>query len=550
VRIRLLGGFGVSVGSRSLEGSVWRLRKAAHLVKLLALSSGHRMHREQVMEVLWPDLGSGAAANNLRQILHSARRILGTDPSAASRYLALRDEQLVLCPEGNLWVDVEAFEEAAAAARRSKDPAGYRTAIELYAGELLPEDRYEEWAQGRREELRRLHLALLVELANLYEERGEHEPAFEALRRVVAEEPGLEEGHVGLMRLYALSGRHQEALSQYKRLRDALSGHLSTEPGATTRALHDEIAAGRFPPPQPLPTAPLREGSLDTEKHNLPAPRTSFVGREREMVEVKPALAMTRLLTLTGAGGSGKTRLALEMARDLTGIYPDGVWLVELAGLSEGELVPQAVAGALAVRESPGQPLTDTLVDTLRAKEMLLVMDNCEHLLDSAAWLADTLLDSCPHLRVLATSREPLDVEGEVLWRVPPLSSPEADEQIAAADLTRYDAARLFVERTRLRSPDFEVTPDSIGAITQICRRLDGIPLAIELAAARMGALSVEQIAERLNNSLKLLTGGGRTAIPRQRTLRGALDWSHGLFLGRRQLMILTPWPLFLTLRL
>jgi DNA-binding SARP family transcriptional activator len=429
VRIGLLGGFSITVGDRKIDGSAWRLRKAASLVKLLALAPGHRLHRERVMHLLWPDLGLRAASNNLRQALHVARRTLHPDPAVAARYLASWDEQLALCPEGHLSVDVEAFEMTAAAARRAREPAAYRAAIELYSGELLPEDRYEEWAEEKREQLRTTYLILLGELAVLYEERGEFGPAVETLRRAVAEEPTNEEAHVGLMRLYAVSDRRREALAQYERLRKLLSGQLGTEPNAATQRLRDEIAADGSPPIRIPPTHPLQDqrpaADKHANKHNLPAPRTSFVGREREMLEVKRELAMTRLLTLTGAGGSGKTRLALEVARSLVGAYPDGVWLVELAGLSEEILVPQAVAGALEVPEQSDRTLTDSLVESLRGREMLLTIDNCEHLVAAAANLVDVLLDACPRLRVLATSREALDVAGEVRWPVPTLSVPD-----------------------------------------------------------------------------------------------------------------------------
>jgi predicted ATPase len=261
----------------------------------------------------------------------------------------------------------------------------------------------------------------------------------------------------------------------------------------------------------------------------LPAPRSRFVGRERELKEVKRALAMTRLLTLTGAGGSGKMRLALEVGRDLVGAYPDGVWLVELAPLWEGKLVAHAVAKALGVPEQPGRSLTDALVDALHEERVLVVLNNCEHLIEEAARLIDVLLGLCPRLRILATSREALNVEGEVVWRVHTLAVPDSGRPPAPEELRRYDAVRLFVERARLRLPDFEPTPQNAGALVQICRRLEGMPLAIELAAARVGMLSLEQISGRLEDSLKLLTGGNRTATLRQRTLRGALDWSHEL---------------------
>ena len=266
-----------------------------------------------------------------------------------------------------------------------------------------------------------------------------------------------------------------------------------------------------------------------TPQHNLPVQRSSFVGREREMLEVEFELATTRLLTLTGVGGSGKTRFALEVARDLLEAYPNGVWLVELAPLSEAALVPKAVAEALEVPERPQEPLTDTLADVLRDRQLLLVLDNCEHLLEAAAGLVDALLDSCPRVRILATSREALGVEGEARWPVPPLAVPERGRTPSSEELEGYESVRLFVERARGHVPDFSLSPHNALTIVEVCRRLEGIPLAIELAAARVGTLSVEQIAERLGGSLELLTRGGRTAAPRQRTLKGTLDWSHNL---------------------
>jgi predicted ATPase len=255
------------------------------------------------------------------------------------------------------------------------------------------------------------------------------------------------------------------------------------------------------------------------------------VGREREVEEVERGLASTRLLTLTGVGGSGKTRLALEVARDLLEGYPDGVWLVQLAPLAEGEaLLPKAVAEALGVSERPAEPLLGTLTDVLGERRLLMVLDNCEHLLEASARLVDALLDSCPHLRILATSRESLGVEGEVRWVVPPLSVPEPQRGIPSSEvLEAYESVRLFVERARGRDPSFSLGPGSARPVAEICRTLEGIPLAIELAAARVGTLSVEQISGRLTDSLDLLTGGSRTQLPKQRTLRGALDWSHEL---------------------
>ncbi len=247
------------------------------------------------------------------------------------------------------------------------------------------------------------------------------------------------------------------------------------------------------------------------------------------MLEIRRALSATRLLTLTGVGGSGKTRLTVEVGRDLVEAYPDGVWLVELAPLSEEVLVPKAVAEALKVPERPAEPLVDTLAEVLRNRELLLILDNCEHLLEAIARLVDRLLDSCSHLRIMATSREAIGVEGEIRWGVPPLSVPEPQGTPSSEELGGYESVRLFVERARERDPSFSLRPPNALAVADICRMLEGIPLAIELAAARVGTLSVEQISQRLGGSLELLTRGGRTAVPRHRTLEGALGWSYDL---------------------
>ena len=500
VRIWLLGGFSVSVGSRTLRHEEWRSKKAATLAKLLALAPGHRVHREQAMDLLWPDLGKGAASNNLRQVLYAARRVLDPASDSPKRYLSLKDENLVLCPDGQLWVDVEAFEEAASTARRSRNPASYRAAIELYAGDLSPEDPYEEWAEDRRNELRQLYLALNLELAGLYEESGKYGRGIESLQRAITEEPTLEEAHASLMRLHTLSGRPERALAQYERLRSTLAKELGSEPSLATRRLREEIVAGRLPTAPPAD--PTRGAPSVATGHSLPAPRTSFVGREREVVEVKRTLAMTRLLTLTGAGGSGKTRLAIEVARDLVGVYPDGEWLVELASLSEPGLVVQEAASAMGVQERPGKPLADTLVKGLAAKETLLVLDNCEHLVEEAARLVDKLLASCPDLKGLVTSREPLGVAGEVVWAVPPLSLPgdTTNGGLATETLMRYEAVRLFLDRARLRLPDFELTQENAGAVARVCRKLDGMPLAIELAIDTSFTAASRARAEVLNS--------------------------------------------------
>src|SRR5215204_1497259 len=263
--------------------------------------------------------------------------------------------------------------------------------------------------------------------------------------------------------------------------------------------------------------------------NNLPLELSSFVGREKELAEVKRLLGETRLLTLTGSGGCGKTRLALAAATDLLEEFEEGVWMVELAPLADPSLVAQAVGSTLGVREQPGRSLTEMLSGYLGSKKVLLVLDNCEHLIEACAELAEALLRFCPGLRVLATSREALGITGEVAWPVPSLSLPDLRRMPDIGSLPEYESARLFVERAVAVRPDFVLTEQNASAVAQVCYRLDGIPLAIELAAARTKVLSVEEVADRLDDCFRLLSAGGRTAMPRQHTLHATMDWSHEL---------------------
>jgi predicted ATPase/DNA-binding XRE family transcriptional regulator len=280
-----------------------------------------------------------------------------------------------------------------------------------------------------------------------------------------------------------------------------------------------ELAARRAPEP----------ADATVRRHNLPVQLSTFVGREQELGEVQALVRRHRLATLTGAGGCGKTRLALRAAADLfdADAFADGAWLVDLAPIADSALIARAALTALGAREVPGHAALDTLVDFLHARTTLLVLDNCEHLVVACAGLADALLRACPGLRVLATSREPLGVPGEAVWRVPSLGVPPPGA--ADADVGRSEAVRLFTERARLVQPGYAVTAANAAAVAQLCRRLDGIPLALELAAARAGSLTVEQIAARLDDRFRLLTGGARTALRRQQTLRATVDWSYDL---------------------
>ncbi|MDR3403386.1 MAG: adenylate/guanylate cyclase domain-containing protein [Chthoniobacter sp.] len=274
--------------------------------------------------------------------------------------------------------------------------------------------------------------------------------------------------------------------------------------------------------------------SLESVPNNLPVQLTTFIGRERELGEVKRLLGSTRLLTLTGSGGTGKTRLSLQVAAELLEQFHDGVWFVEFAAIDDGALVVETVAGALDLRQEPERSLVTTLTSFLRNKQLLIILDNCEHVVAACARLAETLLRSCPQLRILASSREPLSIAGETAWPLPPLSLPNhwrdlGDGPDAFERLSEYEAVRLFIDRATLARPAFQPTNENIVTIAQICWRLDGIALAIELAAARIRVLTLQQIVERLDDRFHLLTTGSRTAVPRQQTLRSLIDWSHDL---------------------
>ncbi len=289
-------------------------------------------------------------------------------------------------------------------------------------------------------------------------------------------------------------------------------------------------------PALPADFPPIK--SLDNLSNNLPRQLTSFVGRKREMSDIKRLLSETGLLTLTGVGGCGKTRLALQVASDVIEDYPDGVWLVELALVSDPALVPKSAAQALGIREVAGQTLLEALIAHLRSKQVLLVLDNCEHLLSACAQLSDALLRACPNVRILASSREELGVAGEFTYLVPPLSLPDPRRSLPMESLTRYEAVRLFQERVIAIQRGFRVTEQNAHAVVQICQELDGIPLAIELAAARTKALSVDQVAKRLQDRFALLTEGSRTALPHHQTLRATIDWSYELLSRQEQTLL------------
>jgi len=569
LRVRTLGGFTVWRGDSELAPGCWSRRTVAALFKCLLTAPGQRLAREQAADLLWPDADRDQSGVNLRAAIHRLRAVLD-EPGTATSYLRSQGAALILDPYlGSLanqdqdWLDADAFARAARLALAGGDSAVGQAALDLYGGAYLPDDPYEDWAAARREELRQQYHALLLQLARLSADAGDSVGAVRRLRLLLADDPCHEPATRLLMRLLAATGDRAEALRAYEVLVRALRDDLDVVPTPETESLHTALRAAVASPP--AVAAPRTEPQ--TTPTNLPAALTSFVGRGRELAAVEHGLAQgpwgCRLLTLTGAGGGGKTRLALEVAAAVRPRYPDGAWLVELAALADPALVPATVAAALDLRELPGASFTEAmaaLTDTLHSQRMLLVLDNCEHLVAACVDLAARLLRACPQLQILATSREALGIAGETVWRLPPLSLPPLSEDVrqfprvdassggaaenvvveaAALDrLQRFEAVQLFVERARASRPDFTLTGRNAAAVAQICRRLDGLPLAIELAAARLSALSVRDVAARLDDRFRLLTAGNRAALPRHQTLRGVLDWSYTLLNAPEQALL------------
>ena len=530
LRIELLGGFAVGVDGQWLGEEAWRLRKAKSLVKLLALTPRHRMAWEQLGEALWPQKDAVAVRNNFHQTLRAARDAIESAGLDGREALRLRDGVVSFGEGLEVTVDVEEFSAAAGRAQRTGATEDYRTAAGLYAGELLPEDRFEDWAAAGRRALREQHATLLLELARRHRERHEAQAAIDVLYVLLAHDELHEGARRELMELLAESGRRQEALAEYEKLREKLRRSLEADPDPETRRLYRRLLAGSVEEPGSAgPDGALTAEAASERANNLPVPASSFVGREREVVEVERLLASTRLLTLTGVGGSGKTRLALEVARRQVGSPAHGVWLVDLAPTSDGDGVPRALAEALGLELPERGAPVPAIAERLAPCQVLLVVDNCEHLIAACAELVAALLRSCPDVAVLATSREALRIAGEVAWRVPSLALPDLRDLPDPTALGRQAAVQLFCERAAAAHPGFQLTARNAATVAELCVRVDGMPLALELAAARVRMLSPAQILTRLAEALDLQAGGSRAALSRQRSLRATLDWSHDL---------------------
>ncbi|MET7803338.1 AfsR/SARP family transcriptional regulator [Micromonospora chersina] len=554
MRISLLGPLELRADTGTpVEVGGARLRR---LLILLALEPGRTVTVGRLTDALWAGDPPAGAANALQALVSRLRRAGLPVEAQPGGY------RLAVAPDD---VDLHRFEAAvrAARARLADDPAeGCRRlaeALDLWRGPALADVADADFARAPVARLTELRLAATEDLVQARLDRAAPEALLPQLRELVAAHP-LRERLTGLLiRALHRAGRPAEALAEYERLRATLADTLGADPGPELAALHLEILRGEpaadlgpadrlvpaDPAPGSVPAVAPADGHRATvadpgrpARGNLPATLTSFVGREEEVARVAGLLDRFRLATLTGPGGAGKTRLAVESGRAVAGRFPDGVWLVPLAPVTDPAEVPQAALAALGLREQallaragrggpePADPV-GRLVDALAGRAALLLLDNCEHLLDAAADLTERLLTACPGLRVLATSREPLGITGEALRPVESLALPPAGADPAVA--LAYPAVRLFADRAGAVRPDFAVDAATVGPVVRICRALDGMPLAIELAAARLRTMTAAQVDTRLDDRFRLLTGGSRTALPRHQTLRAVVDWSWDL---------------------
>jgi predicted ATPase/DNA-binding SARP family transcriptional activator len=448
-------------------------------------------------------------------------------------------------------VDAGRFESMALAGREElrRDPRQaartLREALALWRGPALADAAAADFAEPAVARLDELHLGALEDRIEADLGSGASDALVAELDELVTVHPHRDRLAGQLVRALSRTGRQADALAAYERLRGRLAEDLGIDPSDELKAIHLGVLRGEtFPPAGDRDDGRTVAAARAPVRTNLRASITSFVGRDDDIVRIAGAFAGARLVTLTGPGGAGKTRLASEAAARMVDRMPDGVWLVELGSVVDPVDLPQTVLSLFGAREvgllaPPGTvalPPEERLAEAVGGKRLLLVMDNCEHLVAAVAALVERLLGRCPALRVLATSREPLGITGEVLHPVGPLASP--DGEVAPEEALRYPAVRLLADRGAAARPDFEVDTATLDPVLRICRALDGVPLAIELAAARFRALTPDQVAGRLDDRFRLLGGGSRTAQPRHQTLRAVVDWSWDL-LGAAERVLL-----------
>jgi predicted ATPase/DNA-binding SARP family transcriptional activator/Tfp pilus assembly protein PilF len=577
-RIELFGDLRAFLSDRALTR--FATQKAAGLLAFLAYHPGRRHPRDQLIALFWPDTDVAKARHSLSQALTFLRRDLGGSDISGNALL-LTDRTTVRLNADVVATDVAEFREAIAAAGRATELSERRglltRAVELYRAPLL-DGFCDDWVLQERGALAELYFDALRQLLGVLEGEGRFETAIGYARRGVGLDPLREETHRDLMRVLAASGQPEAALRQYREVERRLCEELETRPSAATRALASRIrriAEETLPSRPALPRArqraatrrrpnpaPQRSASDLIQSPSLPVPLTQFFGRQDEMSRLRVLLsdrnhANTRahLVTLTGPGGSGKTRLAIEIAAGLRDTFTDGVCFVSLAPIRNPELVLPMIARTLGVRENAGRPLLQILKERLRDRRLLLLLDNFEHVVSAAPEIAD-LLASCPRLGVLVTSRMRLNLRGEHSIPVPPLEAPHSDcfegkatnrlnaRRLEALASSQYPAVALFLERAREVNPSFVLTDENAPAVAMICRRLDGLPLALELAAAHLRVLPLQALLERLTgrdtsarnggrrssgSTLQMLTGGARDLPARQQTLQDTIAWSYDL---------------------
>jgi predicted ATPase/DNA-binding SARP family transcriptional activator len=496
-RIRLLGGLAVEIDGRSVPDAAWSRRNGAALVALLALAPHRRLHREQVIDALWPELSVAEAAPRFHKAAHHARRALG-----ATDALVVRAEMATLLPDGDPRIDVTEFAAAAEVALAEGTALAADAALSLCAGELLPEFRYEEWSEEPRLRYRLLQLQLLRQAARWED--------------IVELDPTDEGAHVELMRRFHDDGAHRAALLQYDHLAQALQRELGDEPGPAARQLRDRIAAAADidAPPNagPQQRAPVRLGEL-------PQPSDELLGREATLATLAAACATSRVVTLFGPGGVGKTRLAVEFVRT----QPLDSVFVDLSRVTDEHVVARAVLDALGASTRAGVPDVDRVVETLEQRAVLLLVDNGEHLVDAVAEIAGRLTRDTVETRVLVTSREALGIPEETVVAVTPLQLPPSDA--TPAQQRSADAVRLFCERAERAGG----ATDDLRSVVALARRLDGIPLALELAAARSRTFSPEQMLAQIDEGWPMTTVRRAAGPAHHISLDEAVDWSFRL---------------------
>ncbi|MBV8933904.1 MAG: winged helix-turn-helix domain-containing protein, partial [Kutzneria sp.] len=522
MRIRLLGPFEVHTDDGALvDVPGARLRG---LLVALALQPGHVVPKATLIDWIWGEHPPTDASNALQRLVSRLRKVLpqGLVEGRTNGYQLMVDADAV---------DAVRFEHLLSQVHDDEDPRRLREALALWRDAPmrdigLPDSAAFDAAVTRLEGLR---LAAMEDRFDAETSLGHDAKLVTELTDLAARYPVRERLVAALMRALVAAGRDNEALLVYQRTREALADVLGVDPSPELSELHVALLRGELG---------RRERSRNT---NLRAELTSFVGRDADVTTVRELIAEHRLATLIGPGGSGKTRLATETVRTLLGGLSDGAWLVELAAIGAGGDVAQATLAALGLRDSllgevPDAEPTDRVVAAVREREMLLILDNCEHLIESAATFAHQVLGECRRLRILATSREPLGITGEALWPVAPLVLPAADAD--TGEIESAPAVRLLRDRARAVRKNLATDAHTLSTMARVCRALDGMPLAIELAAARLRTMSLDQLTSRLDDRFRLLTGGSRTALPRHRTLRAVIDWSWELLTDAERVVL------------